>query len=203
MTATPDVPTVTQALSAVMEDVRAVGKDGRNQQQNYVFRGIDGVVNAVGPAMRKHGVIVLPEVLEVSYRDCLVGKNQTPQRECTVRVKYVFYGPAGDSVSAIVEGEALDSGDKATAKAFSVAFRICLLQSLTIPTDEPDPDEHNAERASSVPAEPTSEEIALQDKAIALAATLNISASDVMKVARAEGWSEAVRRLEEKAPARA
>lgn len=146
---TPEkVLTVTQALLAVMEEVRAVGKDGHNQQQNYPFRGIDGVVNAVGPALRKHGVLVVPELEAASYRDCLVGQKQTPQRECTVKVNYTFYGPAGDHITASVPGEALDSGDKSTAKAMSVAYRICLLQALTIPTHEADPDESSPERAA-------------------------------------------------------
>jgi hypothetical protein len=37
-------------------------------------------------------------------------------------------------------GEAADAGDKATSKAHSVAYRTCLLQALSIPTHEPDPD---------------------------------------------------------------
>jgi hypothetical protein len=43
----------------------------------------------------------------------------------------------------------MDSGDKATAKAMSVAFRTALLQSLSLPTDEVDPDAHSYERSSA------------------------------------------------------
>jgi len=42
----------------------------------------------------------------------------------------------------------MDSGDKATAKAMSVAFRTALLQSLSLPTDEVDPDATSYERSS-------------------------------------------------------
>lgn len=146
-----DKRTILQVLCDVMGEVQSVGKTGHNQAQNYSFRGVDAVVNAVGPALRKHGVIILPHVEEASYREVLVGKNQTPQRECTTRVRYTFYGPAGDFVHAVVCGEALDSGDKATAKAFSVAYRICLLQALTIPTDELDPDSTSPVRSPQVP----------------------------------------------------
>ena len=45
--------------------------------------------------------------------------------------------------------EVVDSGDKATAKAMSVAFRTALLQALCLPTDEPDPDASSYERSSS------------------------------------------------------
>lgn len=141
--------TAAQALAAVMADVRAVAKDDRNQAQGFNFRGIDGVLNAVGPALRRHGVVPLPEVLEAHRSAVEVGKNRTLMREVTLRVRYRFVGPDGDHVDAVVEAEALDAGDKATSKAMSVAFRTALLQVLAIPTHEPDPDSQSYERAPS------------------------------------------------------
>jgi hypothetical protein len=147
-------PTVYEALAAVMTDVRAVGKEQRNTDQNYRFRGIDDVVNAVGPALRTHGVILLPELLDVSYRDVRTTRDK-PAREVTVRVRYTFIGPAGDSsLPVVVPGESMDSGDKGTAKAMSVAMRIALLQALCLPTDEPDPDASTYERAYPTRPEP-------------------------------------------------
>jgi hypothetical protein len=146
-------PTVVQALAAVMAEVQSVGKDGKNTQQGYNFRGIDGVVNAVGPALRKHGVVIIPTLLESSYRDIEVGKNRTLMREVTVTVRYTIHGPAGDTLEGTVVGESMDSGDKGTAKAFSVAYRTFLLQALTIPTHQPDPDEQSYERSEAVPQE--------------------------------------------------
>lgn len=141
------MPTAVQAFAAVQGEIVAVGKEGTNTQQNYNFRGIDGVVNAAGPALRKHGVVITPNLQKVTYRDIEVGKNRTLMREVTVEVEYVVRGPAGDTFSGVVPGESMDSGDKGTAKAMSVAYRIFLLQGLTIPTMEPDPDEHSYERA--------------------------------------------------------
>lgn len=142
--------TVVQALSAVMEDVRSVGKDSRNTDQNYRFRGIDAVMNAVGPALRRHGVVVVPVLLEASYRDVLTSREKR-SRECTVKVKYVFYGPAGDSIECVTPGESMDFGDKGAAKAMSVAYRIALLQALCLPTDDPDPDHGSYERGTNLP----------------------------------------------------
>lgn len=142
-----DAPTVVQALAAVMSDVQAVGKEGHNKSQDYAFRGIDGVMNAVGPALRSHGVVIIPTVEDTNYRDVEVGKNRTLMREVTVRVRYTVHGPAGDTLEGVVCGESMDSGDKGTAKAFSVAYRTFLLQALTIPTHQPDPDEHSYERS--------------------------------------------------------
>lgn len=147
-------PSIQQALAAVMTDVQAVGKDGQNTSQNYAFRGIDGVMNAVGPALRTHGVVIIPTVIDSNYRDVEVGKNRTLMREVTVTVRYTAWGPAGDSISGVVCGESMDSGDKGTAKAFSVAYRTFLLQALTIPTHQPDPDEQSYERSAADESEP-------------------------------------------------
>ena len=136
-----------QLLSAVMSDVSSVKKAERNQAQGFNFRGIDAVVNAVGPALRKHGVVVFPELVSCEQNSVEVGKNRSVMAQTRVTVTYRFYGPEGDSVAATVAGEAMDSGDKATAKAMSVAFRTALLQALTLPTDEPDPDQDSYERA--------------------------------------------------------
>lgn len=151
---TGETPTVVQALSLVMADVGAVAKDGVNQQQRFYFRGVDAVVNAASPAFRRRGVVVIPTVIEKSRAVTNTSKGST-MNVVDVTVKYTFYGPAGDSVTAVVAAEAFDSGDKATAKAMSVAFRTALLQTLALPTDESDPDDdhyaHVAQNASPAP----------------------------------------------------
>jgi hypothetical protein len=52
-----------------------------------------------------------------------IGKNRTVMGHVKVKVTYTFIGASGDAIKATVVGEAMDSGDKATAKAMSVAFR--------------------------------------------------------------------------------
>lgn len=140
--------TVHQALSKVMGDVQAVKKDSKNQAQRFNFRGIDAVMNAVGPALRKHGVTILPEDVEV-HRSNGTTTSGKQTAEVVVKVTYRVYGPNGDSIHGKVAAEAMDFGDKAIAKAMSVAYRTFLLQALTIPTDEPDPDSESFERGAS------------------------------------------------------
>lgn len=138
---------VHEAVTAVMEDVGAVRKDGRNTQQNFNFRGVDAVVNAVSPAMRKHGLTVHPSKVEhrPSSKQLSGGKIAT---SIDVIVDYTFTGPEGDTFTAQVAAESFDLGDKATAKAMSVAYRTCLLQTFALPTDDTDPDEQTYERES-------------------------------------------------------
>lgn len=139
---------IIEALSSVMDEVGAVRKGDRNTSQNFNFRGIDAVVNAVSPALRRHKVVVTPEVLSCDYGTVEVGRNRTPMGHVRVVVRYTFTADDGSSLSATVPGEAMDSGDKATAKAMSVAFRTALLQALSLPTDEPDPDSQSYERSA-------------------------------------------------------
>ena len=141
-----DQPNIYAVMSAAMEEVQAVRKEGFNDSQRYNFRGVDQVVNAVGPIFRKHHIIPVPHHCVANYRDVLTSTGK-PNREVTVTATYRFYGPAGDFIETLVPGESMDSGDKGTAKAMSVAYRIVLLQLLCIPTDERDPDQDAYERA--------------------------------------------------------
>lgn len=138
--------TLAAKLAAVSAAVGAVGKTGRNEKQNFNFRGIDAVLNAAGPELRNAGIVVFPQVLSCDYEQVEVGQNRSLMGHVRVLVRYTFTD-GSQEIAAIVAGEAMDSGDKATAKAMSVAFRTCLLQTLCLPTDEPDPDEHSYERA--------------------------------------------------------
>jgi hypothetical protein len=132
-----------------MKAVGAISKKDKNTAQGFNFRGIDSVVNAVSPALQKFGVVVVPSVEEYDYQTVEIGRNRTAMGHVRVKVTYTFIGVNGDTIKATVVGEAMDSGDKATAKAMSVAFRTALLQSLSLPTDEVDPDAHSYERSSA------------------------------------------------------
>lgn len=141
-----DQPQIYPAMAAVMREVDHVAKRDKNDHQRFMFRGIDAVLNAVGPALRKHNVIVTPNVTSVTY-DQVTTSGGKPATACRVIVDYMFYAIDGSSIVTTVAGEAWDNGDKAAPKAMSVAFRTALLQALALPTDEPDPDSHTYERA--------------------------------------------------------
>lgn len=140
--------TVHQAWSTAMAEVQAIGKDSKNTQQGFNFRGIDAVMNTVGPVLRRHGLLVVPRVLSESS-ERYESKNKALMVNRVVEIEFTVFGPLGDSFSGSAFGEASDSGDKSMSKAHSVAYRTFLLQSLTIPTDEPDPDASTYERAAA------------------------------------------------------
>ena len=140
--------TANEIILAVMQEVQAVGKKDRNAAQGFNFRGIDAVMNAVGPALRKAGGFITPNL--ISYeRTSVSAKNGGQLQVVQVMVEYKVYGSEGNPISATVTAEAFDSGDKATAKAMSVAYRTALLQLLCLPTDEPDPDTYSYETVAA------------------------------------------------------
>jgi len=144
----PAAVTVLVAIARAMRDLGIIAKadrfDGGNAGR-FNFRGVDRVVNAVAPVLRKHGLVVVPEVRAVDYRD-VPRANGGRSHECVVTVAWHWYGPRGDVFTAVTMGEALDTADKATSKAQAVAWRTVLIQVLAIPTGDPDPDSVLIER---------------------------------------------------------
>lgn len=124
-----------EALTAVMRDCGAVGKNSKNPQQGYKYRGIDAVMNAVNPALTRNKVFVVPEVLEMTREERTTGKG-TLLIYSVAKVKYTFFAEDGSSITAVVIGEGMDSGDKSMNKAMSAAFKYALFQVLCIPTEE-------------------------------------------------------------------
>jgi len=155
---------VVELLNKVMGEVGAVKKGDRNDHQKFNFRGIDAVINAVSPALRAHGVVVTPQVIDYQYETVQVGNPAKNMASVRVLVRYTFHAPDGSSLETVVPGESFDSGDKATAKAMSVAFRTALIQSLCLPTDEADPDASSYERASPPPAHKPVQRVAREDR---------------------------------------
>lgn len=140
------------AISSVMAEIGAISKEKKNQQQGFMYRGIDDVYNALQPALVKHKVFVTPFV-ENEIREERTNKNGTLMFYTRLEVLYKFYTVDGSFVETKVIGEAMDSGDKATNKALSIAYKYACFQVFCIPTEEmldPDGESHEARPKESV-----------------------------------------------------
>lgn len=131
--------TIHNRLAAIMDEAKAIGKDSRNESQKFNFRGIDAVMNHLHPIFAKHGVVILPEVLDerVEERQTRSGGNLIYR---ILKIKFRFVAADGSEVSSVVLGEGMDSGDKGANKAMAVALKYALTQMLLLPYDEIDPD---------------------------------------------------------------
>ncbi|MGI5885421.1 MAG: ERF family protein [Candidatus Spyradocola sp.] len=136
-----DYPRIYSLLALAADEIGAISKDKRNTQgSGFMYRGVDDVMNALHPILSKLGIVVVPEVLEQS-REERTTKSGANLLYSILRIRYTFFAPDGSHVEATVVGEAMDSGDKASNKAMSVAFKYACFQVFCIPTEEmQDPD---------------------------------------------------------------
>lgn len=147
----PPGPAIYAAMSRVMQDIGAVGKNQKNEQQGYRFRGIDAIYQAAQLVLAKHGVVCVPKVLSTEWAE-LQSRSGGTMRHLKALIQYTFYAADGSSVEAVTLGEAMDSGDKSAYKAMSGASKYALLQTFMIPTDEPKDPEVESPETVATPA---------------------------------------------------
>lgn len=129
---------VYKAIAAVQGELAKVGiaKNRRNTQgSGYNFRGIDDVYAALSPLLAANGLVVIPRVItrEVAER---ASKNGGTLFYVTVHAEFDFVSSAdGSKHTAATFGEAMDSGDKATNKAMSAAYKYAAFMTFAIPTE--------------------------------------------------------------------
>ena len=154
---------ICKAIINTMADIGAIGKNTKNTQQGFMFRGIDAVMNALQPAMLKNNIFVVPEVLEQTREERQTSKGGTLIYSI-LKVKFTFFADDGSNISAVVIGEGMDSGDKASNKAMSIAFKYACFQVFCIPTEEmKDPDaECHEVKAKVKPTTPSVDNVANQ-----------------------------------------
>lgn len=129
---------VYKAINAVQAELAKSGisKDRRNTQgSGYNFRGIDDIYNALAPLLADKGLCILPRVLSRESVE-RVSKQGGALFYITVEAEFDFVSTADGSKHTVKTfGEAMDSGDKATNKAMSAAYKYAAFQAFCIPTE--------------------------------------------------------------------
>ncbi len=135
--------TVHERIVAIREELPAIGKDNTIQGggPSYKYRSIEHIKAALAPLLAKHGVFYVPvKVLKSKRRERAYGSRGTLHNEAVLRVKFRIYGKDGTHVTAVGEGEGLDSSDKATNKAHTGAEKNMLIELFCIGDGAADPD---------------------------------------------------------------
>lgn len=128
-------------ISAIMEEMGAITKGRTNTQgSGFKYRGVDDIYNALHELLARHKVFTVPSV-EDMRREERVSKSGGSLHYVILTIEYRFYTNDGSYVTARMVGEAMDSGDKASNKAQSIAHKYALIQVFMAPTeDDKDPD---------------------------------------------------------------
>ena len=142
------VKKVYQAISNVANEIIANGGIAKEKPAkekgksiaygapDYAFRSIDQVYNALGPALVKHKLIILPRMIDRQVTERISSNGKT-LFYVVVSGEFDFISTDdGSQVTIKTFGEAMDSGDKATNKAMSVAYKYAAFQAFCIPTEE-------------------------------------------------------------------
>lgn len=200
-------PHVYQAIAKVMATIgkEGIAKDRKNDQQGYNFRGIDDVYNALAPILSEAQLCILPSVKE---RQVLERQTRSGGAlfYVTVDVEFALVSAVdGSSHTIRVVGEAMDSGDKATNKAMSAAYKYACMQTFCIPTEgDNDADKTTHEVAPKQAAKIGTDELAT------ITRLASATKTDISAIAKAYGVSsisdlplsktaEVVARLQKKA----
>ncbi|MBV4365876.1 ERF family protein [Erwinia phyllosphaerae] len=126
------------AISAVARELceQGIKKGSKNQQHGFMFRGIDAVYNALAPALVKHGLLILPRITERVVTERATQKGGV-LFYVVVKAEFDFVSTEDGSKHTVTTyGEAMDSSDKATNKAMSIAYKYAAFQAFCIPTEE-------------------------------------------------------------------
>lgn len=141
-------------IYAVLADAKGqigfISKGEKNTNLGYAFRGIDSILNKVGPILTELGIVVYPKHRLLSSEE-VTSKSGGRGYRVVVESEWMFaIGSDGSrpysAVTATTLGEAIDYSDKAINKAQTQSFKNALAQVLSIPTGEPDPDEETPEQ---------------------------------------------------------
>jgi hypothetical protein len=128
---------VYESIAQVASELAQIGiaKSSKNTMQGFNFRGIDAVYNTLAPLLAKHKLCILPRCLE---RECVERTNAkgTALFYVTVKAEFDIVAADGSIHTVATYGEAMDSGDKATNKAMSAAYKYAAFQTFCIPTEE-------------------------------------------------------------------
>lgn len=137
--------TIFQKIGAINKEVGAIDKSRKNEQQGFMFRGIEDFMNELHTLFAKHGVFVIPSELEhiqetYDYKDSR--GNDKVQFRSRIHMSFKFVSTDdGSELAADGWGEAADNGDKGYNKCKSIALKYVLMQMFLVPTkDIVDPD---------------------------------------------------------------
>ena len=139
-----------QALANINKQVEAIKKEKRNTTQNFMFRGIDDMMNGLHRLFADNDVMVLPEVTSYDVQEKTTVKG-TIMYYTRANITFHFVASDGSEVKVSNVGEAMDSGDKGMNKAMSIALKYALMQMFLIPTEDiEDADSHTPEETEDV-----------------------------------------------------
>lgn len=140
----PHPPGVYDAVSRVLSDLPAIGKNrtAPGSMGGYAFRSIEDITAALKPLLSRHGISIVPSILD--RRDSERATSGSKVMFVTdLHVQFRFVALDGSSLVASMWGQGTDMGDKSPQKAVTSAFKSMLSVTFCISDAELDAEAHD------------------------------------------------------------
>lgn len=135
--------TLPRKLVAVMATIDRIPKRGRNEYHAYDYATEADVSDHLRDAFKAHGLVLLPEVVEVSVRE--VGTKGRVLTTATMRVT-ILDSESGETWTGQWAGSGVDAEDKGLYKAMTGGIKYWLMKTFLIPTgDDPEREDRHTE----------------------------------------------------------
>lgn len=133
---------ISKKFVEVMKDCSHIAKNGSNDFHKYKYATAADVLEKVNTSLTKHGLasVVIPNILNTQQVSTAKGNVENL---VTVEVVVTLIDPdSGETLTIKGLGSGQDAGDKAVAKAQTMAIKYAYLNSLAIATsDDPEADQ--------------------------------------------------------------
>lgn len=132
----------------VQQQVEILQKTNFNEAQKYFFARESDFISTIKPLLGEYKLMVIPTHLKTDVRDTSTSSG-SPAESVLVQMVYTIYDTeTGESLQVPVSAAGKDSGDKAVAKALTMANKYFLAKTFQMETttDDPEYDKYNGEQ---------------------------------------------------------
>lgn len=140
-----------EKLMLVMGEVEHIKKENHSRGLNFAFRGIEHVMNSLHVLFKKHGVVIVTEIINHEFSE-IETKSGTKGYHHISRVAFHMTASDGSRCTIVSLGEAMDYGDKGATKTLSIALKYALLNLFLIPTKETAAEDADADSTHQIKA---------------------------------------------------
>ena len=142
-----EVGKIYAAMAAIQKDIGSIAKTDLPGAPYKRARTIDSIIEKIHGVLVSNEVFILPQVEDIKV--VLDGKG------IILKNRYRFMHADGSFVEAVVSGQGSDSGDKASNKAMSSAFKYLIAQTFTPPFIKQDDSDTDPVPPPAAPVPPT------------------------------------------------
>ena len=144
-----------QRINAVMADISYIQKGDKMVNNQYRFISHDQVSAALHPLLVKHGINIVPTIVEHSiewreYKDKYDNTKFRGFTEVTADVAFQNIDVLAETVISRQVGYGIDEQDKGIGKAVSYACKYAMLKVFCLETGD-DPEQDNLDRGGDQP----------------------------------------------------